>query len=292
MKRTILLFSTAAITFIALSSHSNGPAQNHNEGNRTGSGAIPNPTCSGGGCHGLDVVDGTTFVVVKDVQTSQIVSDGKYTPGKTYDINLIVNRNGAAKFGMQFSATKTLDPTANIGSLSVPNPGMTNPLGVTNNSTNGINIVEHYDAIPATVGAMTVLIRWTAPISGNGDVTFNAIFNATNGNSVADTADHSFTTNLTLAENTNSVAELPASVKTMAYPNPAKNQLNLSLNNAGNGMYNLSAFDFSGRRVYQNNVNVNDNAAIGINTSSWSTGMYILHIQKDGAERIIPVSIQ
>ena len=64
------------------------------------------------------------------------------------------------------------------------------------------------------------------------------------------------------------------------FPNPAKNQININ-SNVNNGIAAVSMFDINGRQVMNLNVDLANTGIV--NTSSLSTGVYVIKIETDNA---------
>ncbi len=285
MKRSILLFTaTAAMAYFTLSSNATGPAKNFSAGDRTG----PSGTCGGGGCHGTPVTDATTLMYLKDpISGAAIPINTNYTPTKSYSLVLNTFRMGAVKFGLQISTTDATH-SLNLGTLI---PIGSNIGAVSSSTTGSIPILEHTAPIVATSGAMSTTNSWIAPNSGKGDVTINTIIVAANGNGLADAGDVYYNLSVTYHE-PSAVNDLPSSIGITAYPNPAQSSFKLKFENALNGNYQVGIYDLSGKQLQHQNININNSAEMTINAESLSSGMYLVHVEKDGAQRVVPVTIQ
>jgi len=278
MKRSILLFSAVAgLGYLTLTSYSSGPASQ--AGNRTPSGS--NPTCSGSNCHGANNTAVTGITVLMTEMPAGTATTGQYKPGKVYSCEL-VGLNAAARFGFQITATK-----AGGGQAGAFIAGPNNK-AFTDGTLSGL---EHSVGItPASANTFKTQFTWNAPASGAGSVTFHIIINATNGNGSADANDHATTSQMTITENTTSVADLSQNIKVSAFPNPAVNNLNIKIEDAEAGTYTVRVIDLAGRVVHSENVQVNAAAAnISLQTGSWAQGMHFAQIIKDDAQRMIPV---
>jgi hypothetical protein len=69
------------------------------------------------------------------------------------------------------------------------------------------------------------------------------------------------------------------------YPNPAKDQLNIITNSAGNEIYTLRILNMHGKTLYQTPSRA-VNGMISINTDGFSPGMYTVHVVSEKGEVI------
>lgn len=284
MKRSILLFTAiSGMAFFTLSSYQDGPAKNHSKGDLTGTGG----TCSGSNCHGAMVTDATTTLYLKDQLGNTILPGSNYIPTKSYSLVLNTYHLNASKFGLQISSTNPAH-VLNIGTLV---PVASNIVSVSSSVTGTVPLLEHSSPITATAGSVSLTNGWIAPNSGKGDVTFNAIILATNGNGSADAGDVYYNISVTYHEPT-AVNDLPSSIGITAYPNPAQNNFNLKFENAVNGTYQVSIFNLNGQQLQTQNIAINNSAEMTIATDNLAAGMYLVHVQKDGAQRVLPISIR
>jgi len=65
--------------------------------------------------------------------------------------------------------------------------------------------------------------------------------------------------------------------KSVVYPNPVNNELNIQLSKSENSRFNISLYEITGRFIKQSSVNTK-NSSITINVRDLSSGMYILQI--------------
>lgn len=68
------------------------------------------------------------------------------------------------------------------------------------------------------------------------------------------------------------------------YPNPAKNMVNVSLNNVSGNNYSVSVRNIIGQVVYTNNFSVNGSAIENIDISNLNKGVYLVTVKGEGAE--------
>ncbi len=280
MKRTILLFSTALVTYLTLSSNSFGPANSGN-GNRTGSpGSVG--TCGSATCHGAQsaTTTGQFFTIVDVTQPSVPVS--KYIGGHAYTVTIVGNGPNN-NFGFQ---AVTLNSSNNQVGTVVATDGKTHAGPSPNTS-----LIEHNQPIGKVNNAYSVSYTWNAPAAGTGTVTFYGIINSVNnvpGNDAGDIP--SLTFNKALQEQAASVASLSENIHITAYPNPVVSQVNLKVEGAELGLYTIKVMDATGRMMHTESMNVTTaKTNVSIPAGNWSAGLYFAQVEKDGAQRMIPI---
>jgi hypothetical protein len=164
----LLFFSLLAVgASVLLTSNANGPASNGNFATGApGDGATNCTSCHNGGAFG-SVQVATEFINA----SSEFVSE--YTPGEEYTINVNVSSSSGSPSAFGFQMVSLIDATeASAGSLSNASSGAKITEG------NSRQYLEH--SAPNSQGFFSV--KWTAPTSGTGDVTFYYGSVATNGN--------------------------------------------------------------------------------------------------------------
>jgi len=277
MKRSILLFTAlAGMAYLTLTSNKNGPTGP--TGDRTGSPLSGGKTCTE--CHSGGTGITTAQIIVKDQLGNPVT---QYKPGLQYDIVISGNNTtNLPKFGFQFVALKS-------GNLQAGTYVTSAPVKQTPKGTPSVTYVEHINPIDPVSGYNTTF-AWFPPSVGSGTVTMYAMLNAVNNDNsqAGDTPSPALT--LTLTEFNTSVSELSQNIRITAYPNPAVDKVSLQFEDAENGLYSVSVFDLAGRKMHNEELQVNSkNANISIPTTSWTAGMYYAQVMKDGAQRMIPV---
>lgn len=276
MKKQILLFTcVAAISYLTLSSHSNGPANNGY--NRTGAKGTA-ATCGGGGCHGTGTGPTVSIMVHSG---STMVSN--YHAGQTYSIHIHGSGTTNNHFGFQFCAvTGTGSAQATTGTYG------TLPGGIVKHPLAGMSFIEHLLPLTsAAAGTFDTSFNWTAPATGAGTITMYCTINSVNNNGSEDGGDVSGNTSITLSEGV-SVPQLAANIGIKAYPNPVGDNLHIQLDHADAGTYSFIITDISGRNIVSQNATITAaDYNTNINTSSLIKGFYLLQIVKDDAQRTI-----
>jgi hypothetical protein len=282
MKKRILIFTSSIIlTSTIITGYKDGPIS-MGQGNRTGSqGTVA--SCAGSGCHGANNSNTTINVSLTDTATNQIVLNN-YVPGQTYECSVFGVNGSMPKYGLQLSAVR------DSGAAEVQAGSFSNmPADVAVKQSGDLFIVEHTDKLPVT-GFYSTTFLWTAPADTTIDtITFYAIVNAVN-NDNSPLGDQPNNVVRSYARNTTtSVAQLNADIKINAYPNPMTDKLNISLENADNGVYSISVFDMHSKVVATQTANVNKSFTTSVNASSWAAGMYHVQLKKGDAQRTIAV---
>jgi uncharacterized protein (DUF2147 family) len=286
MKSTLLFTAAAGLTYLSLTSYSTGPAAgNPSVGNRTGTGGVT-ANCSGSGCHGSIDPNLYIYFIMKEVGGSN-VTNGQYKPGKQYEININPKypTNPTSKMGFQLTAVKASNNTDVLG--AIPPPPNTHITTV-----NNIKVLEH-DIPLGGAGQASVTFTWTAPSAGTGKVAFHVIANAVNNNGIADVDDRASVGYWEYNEGPASVTELSKDIKITAYPNPSSDYFHLRFEEAETGSYTVNVIDFTGRKVYSQEVAIKTSRAnMTIPVAAWASGAYFAQIVKDGAQRMIAISRQ
>ncbi|MBI3502683.1 MAG: T9SS type A sorting domain-containing protein [Bacteroidetes bacterium] len=284
--------------YILLSSYSSGPGTNGFDctGAETGLG---NPSgCTT--CHGSAATSGISIAIELD---SAGVPTTHYSGGKSYTVILTGTNNTSTvlpKYGFQMGSIKgsfaVVTPT-NAGTWASPYPTLTH-YAAPSPGNYVVGVVEHTASLSPTSGTggmgtiYSQTFNWTAPASGTGTISIWAALNAVNANGLADTGDHWNKVHVIINEwsitGTANLAEESAEIK--AYPNPVTDVLNLQMQNLPAGMYALSVFDASGRKIFSKNVEAGGtNFTETISATGWKRGMYKALIEKDNFFRQISI---
>jgi hypothetical protein len=286
MKRILLLSLSVILFSFLISSYSNGIGNVGHE-NRTGAqGSLDN--CAGSGCHDANTSDVNINIVMKDVN-GNVVTNNKYVPGAFYTVELNGNvYNGYfPRFGFQFAAAT--QNGSNAGTLMQ---------GTGQNTVVVGSMILLEQAVPlSTVGASNnyqTSFIWHAPAPSStsppGPVTLFATVLAANddGTRVGDKGNNE---QRTLSPVASSVGAIDETVKTNVYPNPAKNVLNLSLENATEGDYQFVIYNTNGQATLRFNKHMTSasfNESLSV--SDWAAGTYYLEILQGQRKRIIPIT--
>jgi len=178
---TPLLFLLFGILFVAAVSNSSGPPP-------SSTGAPGEQTCANRSCHGgsINTANGSVVVSISGNST-------EYDPGMKYTVSVEVSdQDRNAKFGFQLTALSASNAAA--GTLISIN----NQVALVTGSASGgqRQYVRQTSSgnNPSSSNTKVWTFEWTAPATDVGPITFYAAGLAANGNRVADSGDHTFTT--------------------------------------------------------------------------------------------------
>lgn len=195
-----------------------------------------------------------------------------YAPGQVYTITLTINVSNTNPHGFSLTCENTVGVAAGIL-----------------NATDAVNtqlFSNHVTHTPAGTSLSQWTCEWTAPPSGTGTVTFYAAFvkNGYSGGVVTATQAYD-------QEVVADINETDVNSVFSVYPNPATNNLNVSLNNIENSSINISILSMTGQLVCKN---VEEVAGSDFNKSydlsSYKKGLYYVQItngSKSFTEKII-----
>lgn len=203
-----------------------------------------------GGANCTDCHGGTASVKSGWI-TSNIPQSG-YIAGQTYTITVTGTLANATKAGFEI----TCEDSQNIksGTFVITNSTETK-------LTNGNKAVtQKSGGVTPTSGTKVWTVNWTAPSSGSGSVTFYAAFN------LKTTARNTFTSTLSVTENTTSIETNEIDDFIKLYPNPTNGILYFNNNTS---LKNISVIDLSGKEV-MNISNISEN----IDISNLKAGIY------------------
>ncbi len=274
MKRYLLLFCTAGLLYVSLSSSSNGPS-----GTPAGVQTAKNG-CGGSGCHGGTFTPtNSTIDIIEDGQTAA-VTDGKYKPNATYMLGATVFAPSAQKFGYILLATDAAGNQAGT---------LTNPLSLpqVKITTKGqFTVAEQPSPLSPVGGGLAIPgIDWKAPAAGKGAVTFYIAVNAVNGNGSADAGDQYVLLSKTYQEgNPVSIENISREIEVVAYPNPANNLLNIDIQNSTSNKYHYSIYSMNGVLAAQGHLGNNVNT---IDVSALASGLHFISITNGIEQKVI-----
>jgi type IX secretion system substrate protein len=307
MKRTnIILIGALLIGTFILSSYREGPATHGWDctGGETGLGNAAGCAISGG-CHGSAANTGIVVTLELDSAGVPVTS---YKGGMAYTITIKGTNTTASslpKYGFQLIAIQ--GATAEVTPVNEGTFQQTGlPAGVhyqtpVNATYLVANVIEHTTPLSpdsGTGGNGTIYkesIGWTAPVAGTGTVSFWGALNAVNDNGSADGGDLWNTQHLVITEDTvvhtvNSVADLNANLTVDIFPNPSTDFVQLEISNASWGSYGLYVYDSEGRLVLNRSLDVaGDLSKTSINTTGWSSGIYIVKVSNGGMEKVVKI---
>eukprot|EP01012_Entosiphon_sulcatum_P040376 TRINITY_DN54023_c0_g1_i1.p1 TRINITY_DN54023_c0_g1~~TRINITY_DN54023_c0_g1_i1.p1 ORF type:complete len:290 (-),score=16.77 TRINITY_DN54023_c0_g1_i1:17-886(-) len=286
MKKKSLLFTLlAGMTYVTLSSSTNGAAADGN-GDRTGR-LGSSVTCGASGCHAGGA--GTTTCAIeirkKSAPTGAIVT--------TYDADsvYIVKVTGTnptttlTKYGFQIICVNGVGGTSNVGTWQNLPSGTKS---TSNASTSSLALIEQ--SSPQARNSSNnyeVSLEWKAPTSGA--ATFYAIINAVNNSNTVGGDAVSSSTQVTLQKSA-SVSNTNLEAAVSVYPNPATDVITIDAKNITSGDVLVQVSDLRGKIIATQTANANSNAMnTSINCSRWAAGMYYISISKGAETKVVPV---
>jgi len=149
-------------------------------------GAPGENTCNQLGCH-------NSFALNSGGGSLVVTAPSQYAPGDTLDLQVGLAQTGQLRWGFELTA---LDAQGNpVGQLLVVDPARTQK----STALSGRQYIKH-TKVGTDSGTVNVApgwtLRWVAPPSDSGIVTFYAAGNAANGNAIS-TGDYIYTTSTT-----------------------------------------------------------------------------------------------
>lgn len=303
-RRNLLVLAVVAVSAIIFSSYKSGPANNGYDctGAETGNGNFAG--CGSSGCHG-SLGAATTGIAVTLELDSAGTAVTSYKPGVVYSVKISGTNNTSnslPKFGFQVTciqgSTAQATPT-NAGTFASTGLPTNVRYEAAQSGLYVTNIVEHKAAITATSGTggsgttYVESFNWTAPVAGTGTVSFWGVLNAVNGDGNEGSADKWNTNHLTITEQSIATGITEAATNSLnvsVFPNPATNYVQLQMNNAENGVYELNVFDVNGKKVASHNVEVSGGELLTtLNSAAWVPGMYLVQVSKNGVQKVVSV---
>ncbi|MCX6352038.1 MAG: T9SS type A sorting domain-containing protein [Bacteroidetes bacterium] len=155
-------------------------------------------TCAQQGCHADNILNSGTGSI--NVQMDSAID--KYNPNQTYTISLKVKQGSLKRFGFQAVALFDADST-NAGEISLTDANRMQLMDGANQYS-GRNYITYTEAGTSATktGEGEWSFKWKAPAKTKGAVTFYLAGVAADDDQT-DKGDYTYTTKLSLAENTN-----------------------------------------------------------------------------------------
>jgi len=217
-------------------------------------------------CHGGNPNTGTGSITI----TAPDLIDWKYSPGKTYNINVTVTQTGVGLFGFAFEALT--EAGADAGKLEVINPTETHIDSSSISGTLRKGITHALNGGKST-DAHTFTFKWIAPATDVGPVTFYSAGNAANGNNLT-SGDFIYTKVQVISSAAVNVKEQDATVSLELFPNPTEDRLNINVNTSDK--MSIHILDMNGRLLMKKE-NMFSNAVVDV--SGLPAGMYLTRIE-------------
>ena len=241
IKLYTLIAAAGIIAFLTSESNYSGGSP----GAKTGSPGDGESTCIQ--CH-----SGSAVTIVENWITTNIPASG-YVPGETYTITATGTHNSVGKFGFELTAEDNAN--AKTGNFIITNTTETK-LANSNSS------VTHKQAGTTPSGnSRSWSANWTAPATGNGDVTFYAAFNAANGTGSTSGDVIYKTSHIIIEDIISSVSETNNEIIKI-YPNPFADHI--IINSGDVEIREINILTTQGRLVYHQNDDFNQNEKLSL----------------------------
>ncbi len=273
MKKTIYILATLVFATILFSSHAGGYAATEGQGLTGAPGdtklvngdAVTCQSCHNSGSYNPS----TTLELLNEAGTAAVT---KYEPTKIYTIRVTINAATGTPvgYGFQMIDIRKSDNVNSKGFVAAQAAGI--QLTTLNN---GRVYAEHN--VRST--AKTFNVKWKAPASNTGIITFYAVGNAVNGNGATSGDNGTASVKIDFAEMTSSVNDLAAQIQMSVSPNPTTEGVILSLSSKVSKKVQMRITDVSGRTVISENWQIQ----AGENSKRWdisqlAKGAYMIQI--------------
>lgn len=230
-------------------------------GGKTGSPGDSGNTCTQ--CHA------GTAEPAEGLISSDIPGQG-FIPGETYEIQVSFTDENAGLFGFEVTAENSADAKTGTFTLTdEENTQFVNANAAVSHTNSGTTPVDN---------SKTWTMQWTAPEEPEGPVTFYTAVNAADGNGT-NSGDQIYTSSETYQINSVGIAEQEIVEK--LYPNPVRDMLHITLENANEKVHIWSA---SGKLLNSKQVKSHQ---ISIDVSQYAEGVYFLSVEGYKAKRFI-----
>lgn len=266
MKKRLLAFSFVLLGTATWSFYS-ADGNLYSESN----GAPANGSCTA--CHGgSNNTDPGLVVTLTDTATSQTIT--AYEAGKTYNVNITMNKPGISKFGFLLSASS----------------GTLTKISGTTNTQLKVGYATHTSSGTSAVGgSISWNMLWTAPAGGT--TTLQVYVNATNNNN-ASNGDVIYAKQVSVAPQVTGISDVQSQMEFSVYPQPAGNELFVQVGAEEGKQVPFALFDLNGKQAASGNYTAVDGQPIRISTSGLKQGIYLLQVTMDGVSGVKKVMIQ
>lgn len=252
--KSLFGFGLIGLAFLFSSNNAGTP------GGRTGA---PNDgsTCgTNGGCHNTGTTNPLSFI------STNIPSSG-YIPGQTYSITVAPQVSGRNKYGFEIVG---INSSNNEKGTFVSNSEVANMTATR---------ATHRSTSTGGTDGRSWNVDWTAPNSGEGDITFYSAVLAANGNGQK-SGDLVFTDNLVVTQSTMS-SKSEIFNKTDVYPNPFTNSIKVETELP---YLSLEVYSIQGTLLYSS-----ENAKDSYDLGHLNNGMFIVIIKREDSKELIRV---
>jgi hypothetical protein len=218
-------------------------------------------------CHGGIANSGPGSVVI----SSPTLTNWKYTPGVTYEINVTVAQSGIKLFGFAMEALN--DAGKDAGSLEIIDNTQTHLDSNDISGTMRTNMIHTFNA-GRTDNTHTFTFKWKAPAKDIGNITFYAAGNASNANNLK-TGDAIYTKSQVLIPAPMGISKQEvATIDAQLFPNPATDAFMIHTTTTDKML--VSIFDLHGKLLIRKE-NMLFNSFIDV--SMLSAGTYLTKIE-------------
>jgi len=272
LKFTYLLFSLSLVGVVFLSlANSGGRAAAQNAGN-TGAPGDANVTC--GGCHATNSqVQISIDMNLKDENGDDVMTE--YTPGSTYDLNVIINNEmgSPSVYGFQLLALKA--PLDEAGDETSDYSEISANAQKSFASSTARSYLEHKGASISNEFSA----KWTAPEIGSGPVSFYFCGNGADdsGNTQGDNIACS---KIQFDEKKISNVNTISGVSTVrAFPNPTSDQMTLEITSNESVESQMTIMNLAGQQFQSRQINlVSGVNTITVDLNNFNNGIYFLQL--------------
>lgn len=276
MKKTTLSLLCMGMLYLMLTSYS---GSHQNMWNYTGSDG-GTPGCEGSGCHTSSTTNNVAVSMDITYTDGTPMQNNIYIPGSNYRITLKGYASGGVYpvFGFQFSAAGNND-----GSFVTPT-------GVHSFVISPHQIIQH-EYPWSTTGSSNygeVSFYWKAPPAGSGPVSFYAVFMLANNNQ-SPLGDVANSIVRTVNEPPTSISDMTNAISVVAFPNPVKSKLGLSIETTHLATWQAAIYNFSGQKLLESSLKLGQGKSTQeIQTTHLQSGMYFLHLSDGQSKKVIP----
>jgi hypothetical protein len=232
-------------------------------------------TCNTTNCHTGNAVNAVGGSVTIDCPT---MTNWKYVPGQSYEVNVTVEKSGVGLFGLGFEALTSTG--ANAGSFTITNTTQTTTKSIAVSGNTRTSVVHKLNG-GASSNSHTFTFTWNAPSTDVGTVTFYVAGNAANANDAV-SGDFIYKASQVVTSPTTGVLDVQSEkLAFLVYPNPVIENIKVSykLNSVANVSFKLVSM--TGETVYFENIErqfMGEQSHIIAIDNSLAKGVYFLEL--------------
>lgn len=275
MLRLVIFLFLGIFSTLLMLGNKNGRASQAQRGN-TGA---PGDETQGGqpktcmSCHNQGPIVASVAISVLDSSNNPVT---QYMPGEQYTARVTITASGGNLQGYGFQMIGLRDNgNTDLDGFADMNPNNYKIATI----PGGRTYAEHDNISPTN----TFNVKWTAPATGTGSVTFYASGNGVNANGTT-SGDGAGKHSLQLTEISSPTVEIEIPTpSSYVLPNPVQSEAVLHLKNFESGKYRLAAFDAAGRMVWETGRFIPKGAStIDLPSIEWAPGVYFLTLESGG----------